>query len=97
MPTVRWLAPALDDLERLKDFLVAKDPSAGLAAIRRIRDGAAQLTQFPRIGRPMRNDEERRELILPFGHGAYVLRYRLDREKDAVIIIRVWHSREWRG
>jgi plasmid stabilization system protein ParE len=39
----------------------------------------------------------RRELIVPFGSGAYVLRYRLDTATDTVIIIRVWHSRELRG
>lgn len=34
----------------------------------------------------------RRELILPFGAGAYVLRYKIDGED--VVIIRAWHSRE---
>ncbi|GMR22257.1 MAG: hypothetical protein BMS9Abin37_0593 [Acidobacteriota bacterium] len=42
----------------------------------------------------MGDDTGRRELIIPFGAGAYILRYRIHR--DAVVIIRVWHSREAR-
>jgi len=42
----------------------------------------------------MSDGSKRRELYLPFGNGAYVLRYRLD--GDMVVIIRVWHSREHR-
>jgi plasmid stabilization system protein ParE len=42
----------------------------------------------------MDDDTGRRELFIPFGAGAYVLRYRIDR--DTVIVIRVWHSREAR-
>jgi plasmid stabilization system protein ParE len=39
-------------------------------------------------------DGLRRELILPFAGGAYLLRYRL--EGDTVAIIRAWHGREQR-
>ena len=40
------------------------------------------------------NDETgRRELVLSFGVGAFVLRYMWDKS-DTVVIIRVWHSRE---
>ena len=43
----------------------------------------------------MGDDTDRRELLVLFGAGAYVLRYRVHR--DAVVIIRVWHSREELG
>jgi len=56
--------------------------------------GANTLLDMPEIGRPMSDGSKRRELYLPFGNGAYVLRYRLD--GDMVVIIRVWHSREHR-
>ena len=40
------------------------------------------------------NDETgRRELVISFGAGAFVLRYMWDKY-DTVVIIRVWHSRE---
>jgi plasmid stabilization system protein ParE len=42
----------------------------------------------------MDEDAERRELFVPFGVGAYVLRYRL--REETIVVIRVWHSRELR-
>jgi hypothetical protein len=42
----------------------------------------------------MDDDTGRRELFVPFGVGAYVLRYRLTGEN--LVVIRVWHSRESR-
>gem|GEM_PF-973375 len=59
-----------------------------------ILSGAQDLEAMPEMGRPMNDDTGRRELFMPFGAGAYVLRYRLDTE--AVVIIRIWHSREHR-
>lgn len=50
---------------------------------------------MPEIGKPMNDGTGRRECYLPFGAGAYVLRYQLDGE--AIVIIRVWHSREHRA
>jgi len=40
----------------------------------------------------MDDSSQRRELIIQFGSGAYVLRYVLD--GDAIIILRVWHSKK---
>ncbi len=41
----------------------------------------------------MDDDTGRREWVVPFGAGAFVLRYMRD-ENDTVVIIRVWHSKE---
>ena len=59
-----------------------------------IEEGADLLERFPRAGRPMGDETGRRELFTPFGAGAYVLRYRI--HQNAVIILRLWHSRETR-
>jgi plasmid stabilization system protein ParE len=91
---VLWLPEALDDVERLCDFLIEKDATAAERAVRTISSSAESLQDLPQIGRPMDDDTGRRELVVPFGAGAYVLRYRIHR--DAVVIIRVWHSRELR-
>ncbi len=91
---VIWLAESLNDFERLYEFLLEKDPGAAERAILAISAGADRLVDFPEIGRPMADETRRRELFIPFGVGAYVLRYRIHR--DAVVIIRVWHSREAR-
>lgn len=89
-----WLPEALDDVERLYRFLLDRDAAAAERAIRAVTGGADRLQAHPGIGRPMDDDTGRRELVLPFGAGAYVLRYRLHR--DSVVIIRAWHSREAR-
>ena len=49
---------------------------------------------MPELGRPMDDDTKRRELFLPFGASAYVLRYRI--ENQTIVIIRVWHGRDSR-
>jgi plasmid stabilization system protein ParE len=56
---------------------------------------AHSLAELPERGRPAAR-EGFRELIVPFGSGAYVIRYRVDRERNAVVIARVWHGRERR-
>jgi plasmid stabilization system protein ParE len=96
MPEVIWLPEALGDIERLHAFLADKNPPAARNAILCIQAAARQLQDFPEIGRPLPDDSQRREVFAAFGAGAYVLRYRLNRFGQPVVI-RVWHTREWRG
>ncbi len=91
MPKLRWLPEALDDLQRLHRFLREVSPAAAQRAATAILEGADHLEEHPRIGK--RLDDDRREWFVPFGVGAYVLRYRLDGD-DNPVVIRVWHSRE---
>jgi plasmid stabilization system protein ParE len=56
---------------------------------------ARSLTDSPERGRPATRSGFR-ELVVPFGRGAYVIRYRIDRTRDAVVITRLWHGREQR-
>lgn len=93
MSEVKWLPEALAEIERLHAFLHEKNPDAASRAAKTILNGAALLMTTPEIGRPMPDETGRRELFLPFGSGAYVLRYKLE-NGSKVIIIRVWHSRE---
>ena len=88
-----WLPAALEDMERLYQFLHKKSPSAAMRAAQTIIEGARLLESTPEAGRPMSDDTGRRELFVRFGTGAYVLRYKMD-AADTVVIIRVWHSRE---
>lgn len=90
---VRWHRRALEDLDRLHDFLLARDADAAGRALEAVLAGAEKLGRHPRMGRLL-PDGQRREWPVEFGAGAYVLRYRL--AGDAVLIIRVWHSRELR-
>jgi len=89
-----WLPEARDDIRRLFDFLLDKEPDAAVRMLQRVRSGAATLLEFPYAGKRMDEATERRELFVPFGVGAYVLRYRL--RDETIVVIRVWHSRELR-
>jgi plasmid stabilization system protein ParE len=88
---LRWLPATVQDIERLYEFLLEKDPGAAARAMEIILSGAQDLEAMPEMSRPMNGDTSRRELFLPFGAGAYG--YRLDGE--AVVMIRIWHSREY--
>ncbi len=94
MPTLKWLPEALADLERLHRFLARTSPQAARRAAATILEGADLLEEHPGVGRPM--EDGRRERIVRFGAGAYVLRYRID-PAGCPVVIRVWHSREDRG
>jgi len=52
---------------------------------------AAMPRERPELGHTV-EDEDWRELLVPAGRITYVLRYRID--EDAVVIARVWPSRE---
>ena len=93
MPALKWLPEALEDLERLHGFLTEVSPAAARRAAAAILAGTDRLEEHPRIGKPL--DDGRREWFVPFGVGAYVLRYRLVPDGSPVVI-RVWHSRERR-
>lgn len=90
---MKWLPEALEDLERLHQFLAKVSPEAAQRAAATILDGADQLEANPMIGRLQESGA--REWFVPFGVGSYVLRYRLD-EQGSPIVLRVWHGREER-
>ena len=89
-----WLPEAQADIQRLYQFLRARDPRAAERAIRAMQLGAQRLMEFPHMGRRMDDETERYEVSVPFGAGAYVLRYR--RHEGTIVVIRVWHRREER-
>ena len=95
MATIVWHARAVADLDRQREFLFEKNPTAAARAIKTISQGTVLLEKAPKLGRPMTDGTKRRELFMPFGSGSYVLRYYLT--DDTVVLVRVWHSRENRN
>lgn len=91
---VVWRERALEDISRLYDFLFDKNEEAAKKAAQVILRGSSLLEDSPKLGRPIVDGTERRELFIPFGSGFYVLRYFL--RSDTVVIVRVWHDREGR-
>ena len=95
MARVSWHQGALDDVEHLYNFLWEKSPKAAERSAQTIFEGVKLLETSPRLGRPVQDETERRELVLPFGASAYIVSYMLQ-DEETVIILQVWHSRESR-
>lgn len=93
MPSeIVWLPNAVSDVRRLREFIQSKTPSAAARAAKCIKEATKILADNPEVGRPVDNIFSFRDLIIPFGIGNYVLRYREDGIR--VIIVKVKHSRE---
>ena len=86
---------ALADLERLHQFLAEREPGAARRAAASLNAAIQSLTELPNRGRPS-GIPRIRELVVPFGHSTYVLRYTYDAQSARVVVLRIWHSRELR-
>lgn len=83
---------ALEDLQRLEEFLVeSKDPLVG-EWVEFILDALQVLTHQPGIGRPVGGGL--RELIISRGRSGYLARYEFDQANDLVRVARIRHQRE---
>lgn len=90
---LEWSPLAMDDRERIFDFIEQDDPRAAIPVDERIAKQVLVLLQFPEGGRPGRVDGTR-ELVVR--RTPYVVAYRVG--KDWVRILRVLHSAQlWPG
>ena len=88
MLEVRWLGPALSDLEEIKAFYEEKEEGLGGRLVGEILEIERKLSEFPHIGRISKNlKPEHRELI----RGPHLIVYRVDSE--AIKIVAVIDSR----
>ena len=93
MPYVKWSKSALEDVQRLFQFLAKKNILAAQKAIKTIRANLNILIKHPEIGRPMDYmDVAYREYVIPYGHSGYLALYHYDGE--AVVILAVRHQSE---
>lgn len=86
---------AAADLERLRLFLADRNPAATQRAIAALIAAIDSLTAFPDRGRAS-GVSGLRDLIVPFGRSAYVVRFEHDSQWQRIVIVRVWHGREAR-
>ena len=75
-------------------YLHERSPDAAKRAKATIRQYLAKLKTAPGIGRPYAEDPTLRELVIPFGQGAYLALYRYEPERDIVRILAFKHGRE---
>ncbi|MCX8004533.1 MAG: type II toxin-antitoxin system RelE/ParE family toxin [Burkholderiaceae bacterium] len=84
--------PALDDLGRLRQFLLDTVPERAEIITTSVLDALNLLAAHPRIGR--RSSGELRELVIGQGKTGYLALYVYDEMRDVVRILRLRHQRE---
>ena len=92
MARLIYSAHALDDLERVTDFLVDTDPAAAAVTVDLIAEAVAILAHHPLIGRPA--EHGLRELVISRGRTGYVALYSFETAQDCILILAVRHQRE---
>jgi len=83
---------ALQDIERLAEFLMESDPGAASATAGVLTGGLKILEDHPLVGRPA--ELGYRELLISRGRTGYVALYKYEVERDAAIILAIRHQRE---
>ena len=92
MTQIQFSVSAVADLQRLRDFIAVHNQEAAARVALRIRESIATLALDPAKGRPVENLEGVRELIA----GNYVVRYLNLEDEETIVILRVWHGKEYR-
>ena len=85
---------ALDDLERILEFNLARDPSTAGDHLEKIRSAVMILDDHPEIGRPIGRGSSLRELVISHGRTGYIALYAHSRAENLVRIVAVRHQRE---
>ena len=92
MARLIYSARALDELERVTDFLVDTDPAAAAVTVDLIAEAVAILAHHPLIGRPA--EHGLRELVISRRRTGYIALYSFETAQDCVLILAVRHQRE---
>lgn len=96
---LRFTREALEDLERLYDFVLERELQRGgdLAvaerALEAIETGLATLSFSPFTCRKAGQDPFIRELVIPFGATGYVALFEIE-SSDSIVVAAVRHQRE---
>ena len=92
MARIIYSQRALDDLERLVDFLFNDDPNIALQTVDLIQEAISLLEHHPLIGRPIKN--ELRELVISRGNTGYVGLYSFEEIDDVILVLAIRHHSE---
>ena len=83
---------ALQDLERLADFLLASDPETARHTGAVLISGLQILKHHPLVGHIV--EYGYRELVISRGRTGYIALYKFDVAKDVALILTIRHQRE---
>ena len=78
------------DLIRLREFIGKKNPGAAQKVSLQLKKNLQNLIEQPRLGVPIEELEDFRELIAR----DYIVRYRV--LLDEIVILNIWHGKEYR-
>lgn len=92
MAEVVYTPRALNDLDRLEDFLLEVDALAARKTIPLILSAIEMLCLHPEIGR--RRGGQVRELVISRGKTGYLALYRYDEIRDVARVLTIRHQRE---
>ncbi len=81
-------------MERCRLFLAKRNPAASQRASQVIGYHFSLVETEPEIGRPLDDQPELRELIIPFGKSGYVALYIFDKNLDTIYILAFRHQKE---
>ena len=91
---LRYTQTFYEDLDRLSDFLIERDPELAERAISAIQKALTILEDFPLMARRASADDPLlRELVIPFGSAGYVILFKVT-DEATVIVLAIRHQRE---
>jgi plasmid stabilization system protein ParE len=92
---VRLTGGALDDLDRLYDFLLSRDLRAAERALDAIESAFKLVAFSPFSCRKalLQKNPRWRELVIPFGHSGYVALFEIE-DQHTVTVTAIRHQRE---
>jgi plasmid stabilization system protein ParE len=95
MYKVRLTAEAVEDLDRLYEFMLERDLEVAARALSAIERAFDLLAYSPFSCRKalLQKDPLWRELLIPFGHSGYVALFEVDEDRT-VTITAIRHQRE---
>ena len=92
MAVIGYARRALTDVQRLVDFLAARDPAAAAQTAELIISAVESLEHHPLIGRPV--ESGLRELVISRGRSGYIALYRYEEKRNRVLVLTIRHQRE---
>ena len=93
MPQIIFTQAAVDDLVRLRAFLLTKSEGAAEKAKGEIIGAIKKLATTPEGHRPVEGQKNLRDLIFKFGASGYIARYHYERDGN-IVILRIRHQKE---
>ncbi len=79
---------AVQDINRLREFIESKNPQAASRMGKQLHLTLSRLMEQPQLGRALNEIPGLREWVA----GNYIARYTIFEER--IVIIRVWHTKE---